>query len=113
MRPHDEDQEEDLRQAEDLAAEGAQQDLAGVGHIVHPRVAGLELPVYEAGVGGQDAEDEDEDETTADSQNRSGRLSLIGQAQTYGTMPMVARTEGRDRMPREMVSAIMTWSRRS
>ncbi len=61
MTPHNEDKEDDLRGAKDLTADRTEQDFAGVGHVVDVRVAELELPDYEAGVGCQGAQADDED----------------------------------------------------
>lgn len=52
MRSHNEDQEDYLCGAEDFAPDGAEHDVAGVGHVVDVRVAEFELPNHEAGVGG-------------------------------------------------------------
>lgn len=52
MRAHDEDQEDDLRGAEELAPDRAQHYLPRVGHVVHVWVAQFELPDYVARVGG-------------------------------------------------------------
>ncbi len=59
---HDEDDEEELAEAEDLAAQAAKEDCPGVGHGVDMWVAQFELADYVASVGGEGAEGEEEDE---------------------------------------------------
>jgi hypothetical protein len=63
---HDEEEEDDLGEAEELAAERAKEDHAGVGQVVDVWVAGLELADYVPGVGGEDAEDQDEEEAAGE-----------------------------------------------
>lgn len=58
------------------------------------------------GIGCDDAEAYDQDDTAGGEVSR-GTLWLLRDG-TYGTIPRAARTEGRERMPREIVSAIMT-----
>ena len=64
MAAHDKDQEEQLCGAEQLAPEATEHDLAGVRHAVHMRVAQFELPDHVAGIGGDDAEADDEDDSS-------------------------------------------------
>lgn len=59
-----------------------------------------------AGIGRDDAEAYDQYDAAGEEVSR-GILRLL-RGGTYGTIPIAARTEGRERMPREMVSAIMT-----
>ena len=64
----------------------------------------LELPDHVTRIRGDNAEAEDEYDT-------SGRSSVLRQnfkGITNGTIPMAARTEGSDRIPSDTVSAIMT-----
>lgn len=63
---HNEEEEDDLGESEELAAERAEEDHAGVGHVVDVWVAGFELPDHVAGVGGEDAEDQDEEEAAGE-----------------------------------------------
>lgn len=58
---HAEDEENDLTEAEEFAAKRPKEDHACVGHVVHVRVAHFELPYHVAGVGGEEAENENED----------------------------------------------------
>ena len=62
MTTHRKDKEEDLSRAEDLAAGGAGEDVAGVGHVVDGWVGEFELAEGVAGVGGDEAEAEDEED---------------------------------------------------
>ena len=60
VRAHYEDEEEELRGAEDLAAPSAHEDFAGVGHVVDEGVGELELADYVARVGCDDTKSEDQ-----------------------------------------------------
>ena len=60
VRAHNEDEEEELRGAEDFAAPAARKDFAGVGHVVYERVSELELADHIAGVGCDDTQSEDQ-----------------------------------------------------
>lgn len=77
-------------------------------HVVDLGVRKLELTNYVAGVCCNDAEAYDQDD--AAESTVSLRLGQLLGNRTYGTIPMAARAEGSERMPREMVSAIMTAS---
>ena len=106
MTAHDEDQEKDLGGTEDFSAYPPSHDFTCVGHVVDVGVSKFELTNYVAGIGRDDAETYDQDNTAGE--EVSGEPPWPLGDETYGTMPMEARTEGRERMPRDMVSAIMT-----
>ena len=61
VRAHYEDEEKELCSAEDFAAPPPEQDFTGIGHVVDEGVGELELADYVAGIGGNEAETEDED----------------------------------------------------
>lgn len=106
MTAHDEDQEKDLGGTEDFSAYPPSHDFTCVGHVVDVGVSKFKLTNYVAGIGRDDAETYDQDNTAGE--EVSGEPPWPLGDETYGTMPMEARTEGRERMPRDMVSAIMT-----
>lgn len=62
MAPHNKDQEEQLRSTHDFTPEAAQHDFARVRHAVDVWVCELELADDIAGVCGDDAESDDEDD---------------------------------------------------
>ena len=107
MTPRGEDEEQHLGGPKELTSDRSQHHFTRVGHVVHMRVSELELADDKTRVGGQ--------ETKASDQNDPPevRISawptvLTAQKSPHPTIPMVARTEGSERIPREIVSAIMT-----
>ena len=113
MAAHDKDEEEDLCATEDLSADGAEHHFSCVGHVVDVWEGELELSDHVTGVRREYAQACDEDDTTARAHCVSVQLYVgdgmgRGMGQSYGTSPIVARTDGSDRMPKDIVSAIMT-----
>ena len=92
--------------AEYFSPDPPSHDFTCVGHVVDVRVGKFELTNHVAGIGCDDAEGYNQDDTAGGEVSRGLRRLL--KDRTYGTMPIVARTEGRESIPREMVSAIMT-----
>lgn len=108
----DEDEEEQLRASQDLPANvtqanGGQENLAGIGHAVNMGVSQFELADHIPGIRREDAQADDQD-------NRTISITPISQGRVYpmmgthGTIPSAATVDGRERIPREMVSAIIT-----
>lgn len=60
MAARDEDEEQQLRRAEDLAANRAHEHFTGVGHAVDVRVRELELAQVVAGISCQKTEADDQ-----------------------------------------------------
>ena len=107
MAAHHKDEEQDLGGTEKLASYRASQHLSCVCHIVDVWMGELELANHEAGVGCEDTETQDEDDAPSGRWNQCGFQAIICWIWTYGTRPILARVEGSERMPRDMVSAIM------
>lgn len=63
MRAHDEDDEDELPRAEDFAADPSKEDIAGIAHGVDLWVEEFELTDHVAGVGGEGAETDEENQT--------------------------------------------------
>lgn len=59
---HDEDQEEQLASAQNLAPNRAREHFAGISHVVHLRVGLFKLADHVSGVSCQDTESDDEDD---------------------------------------------------
>ena len=106
---HQEDTEQQLAKEEDLASNAAKEEFTGIAHAVDLGVAELELADDIARIPGDTGQTQNE-ENGAEGRESVSRLAdrhsdpII----TYGTIPRVATAEGRDRIPREMFSAIIT-----
>ena len=61
---HNEEKEDELGDAEEFPAEGTEEDHTCVGHIVDLGVASFELADYVAGVGCEEAQEEDEEKAS-------------------------------------------------
>lgn len=70
MAAHDKDQEQQLRGAKHLAPDGTEHDLTRVSHAVDMRITQLELADHVAGVGGDDAKADDEDDSPTDKRKK-------------------------------------------
>ena len=67
----------------------------------------FELADHEAGVGCENTETQDENDAASRRWSQCGSQAIICWVWTYGTRPILARVDGSERMPRDIVSAIM------
>ena len=102
---HHQHEEDNLRDIQGSSSKASHEDLAGVGHAVDLHISAFELSDGVARVGGDDSDGDDGDDATA---RISACTSHRDGQKSYGTSPKVARAFGSARIPREMVSAIIT-----
>ena len=106
MRTHDEDVKDQLCGANNLAPDWPTENLSRVCHAVHMGVAQFKLAKDVSRISCEDPDADDQDAAT--NPNISCSIEKTIRIPTHGTRPKVAIDEGRDRIPREIDSAIMT-----